>query len=54
MKTIDTLVPKELIPDDPDVDEIDVRKNTRRSILADSKKDAAEYVKSYDVGRGAE
>jgi len=47
---IDTLVPEELIPDDPDVDQIDVRK----VILADAKRDAAEYVKSYDVGRGAE
>lgn len=49
MKTIDMLVPKELTPYDPYVDQ-----NVRRSILADSKKNAAEYVKSYDVGRGAE
>ncbi len=32
------------------VGKVDVRK----SILADSKQDAEEYVKSYDVGRGAE
>lgn len=49
MKTIDTLVPKELIPYDPHVDQ-----NVRRSILEDSGKNAAEYVKSYDVGRGGE
>lgn len=32
------------------VEKVDVRK----SILADSKKDSEEYVKSYDVGRGSE
>lgn len=32
------------------VEKVDVRK----SILADSKQDAEEYVRSYDVGRGGE
>jgi len=28
--------------------------NVRKSILEDSSEDAARYVKSYDVGQGAE